>query len=197
MSPRYYQRNAINRTIEAVADGNKRILLVMATGTGKTYTAFQIVHRLRDAGAVKKVLYLADRNILIDQTIDGDFKPLKKVTTKVEGRKLDPAFEVYFSLYQQLVGENGEEIFRAFDRSFFDLIIIDECHRGSAADDSAWRKILDYFDEAIQVGMTATPKETKDVSNIDYFGEPVYTYSLKQGIEDGFFGSLQGRSTEA
>lgn len=186
MSPRYYQRNAINRTIEAVANGNKRILLVMATGTGKTYTAFQIVHRLRDAGAVKKVLYLADRNILVDQTIDGDFKPLKKVTTKVEGRKLDPAFEVYFSLYQQLVGENGEEIFRAFERSFFDLIIIDECHRGSAADDSAWRKILDYFDEAIQVGMTATPKETKDVSNIDYFGEPVYTYSLKQGIEDGF-----------
>lgn len=186
MSPRYYQRIAVNRTIEAAASGQRRILLVMATGTGKTYTAFQIVHRLRSAGAVRKVLYLADRNILVDQTIDGDFKPLKKVTTKVEGRRLDPAFEIYFSLYQQLVGENGEEIFRAFDPSFFDLVIIDECHRGSAAEDSAWRKILDYFSSAIQVGMTATPKETKEVSNIDYFGEPVYTYSLKQGIEDGF-----------
>lgn len=185
-TPRYYQRNAVNRTIEAVAQGRRRLLLVMATGTGKTYTAFQIVHRLREAGAVRKVLYLADRNILVDQTIEGDFKPLKKVTTKVTGRKLDSAYEVYFSLYQQLVGENGEEIFREFDRSFFDLIIVDECHRGSAAEDSAWRKILEYFDGAIQIGMTATPKETKDISNIDYFGEPVYTYSLKQGIEDGF-----------
>lgn len=183
---RYYQRIAINRTVEIVAKGGRRVLLVMATGTGKTYTAFQIVHRLRSIGAAKKVLYLADRNILIDQTKDGDFKPLQKVTTKVEHRKLDPAYEVYFALYQQLVGEDGEEIFRAFDPGFFDLIIVDECHRGSAAKDSAWRKILEYFDTAIQIGMTATPKETEDVSNIDYFGKPAYTYSLKQGIEDGF-----------
>lgn len=185
-SPRYYQRIAVNRTLEAVARGKDRILLVMATGTGKTFTAFQIVHRLRESGEVNKVLYLADRNVLVDQTITGDFKPLEKVTTKVTGRKLDSAYQVYFALYQQLVGENGEEIFREFDREFFDLIIVDECHRGSAAADSAWRKILTYFNEAIQIGMTATPKETKDVSNIDYFGDPVYTYSLKQGIEDGF-----------
>lgn len=184
--PRYYQCIAVNRTLEAVAQGKDRILLVMATGTGKTFTAFQIVHRLRQSTEVRKVLYLADRNILVDQTIDGDFKPLKKVTTKVTGRKLDSAFEVYFSLYQQLVGEDGEEIFRAFDREFFDLIIVDECHRGSAAEDSAWRKVLEYFSCAIQIGMTATPKETEEVSNITYFGEPVYTYSLKQGIEDGF-----------
>ena len=184
--PRYYQRIAVNRTVEIVARGGNRVLLVMATGTGKTYTAFQIVHRLRSIGAARKVLYLADRNILIDQTKDGDFKPLQKVTTKVEHRKLDPSYEVYFALYQQLVGEDGEEIFRAFDRSFFDLIIVDECHRGSASKDSAWRKILEYFDSAIQVGMTATPKETENISNIDYFGEPAYTYSLKQGIEDGF-----------
>lgn len=186
MSPRYYQRIAVNRTLEAIARGKDRALLVMATGTGKTYTAFQIVHRLREAGEVNKVLYLADRNVLVDQTITGDFKPLERVTTKVTGHKLDSAYQVYFSLYQQLVGEDGEEIFREFDREFFDLIIVDECHRGSAAEDSAWRKILSYFNEAIQIGMTATPKETKDVSNIDYFGEPVYTYSLKQGIEDGF-----------
>ena len=185
-TPRYYQRIAVNRTIEAIAKGERRVLLVMATGTGKTYTAFQIVHRLRSAGRARKVLYLADRNILVDQTRDGDFKPLQKVTTKVEHRKLDPAYEVYFALYQQLVGEDGEEIFREFDRAFFDLIIVDECHRGSASADSAWRKILEYFDSAIQIGMTATPKETEDVSNIDYFGEPAYTYSLKQGIADGF-----------
>ena len=185
-TPRYYQRIAVNRTIEAIAKGGRRALLVMATGTGKTYTAFQIVHRLRSAGKARKVLYLADRNILVDQTRDGDFKPLQKVTTKVEHRRLDPAYEVYFALYQQLVGEDGEEIFRAFDRTFFDLIIVDECHRGSASRDSAWRKILEYFDSAIQIGMTATPKETEDVSNIDYFGEPAYTYSLKQGIADGF-----------
>ena len=184
--PRYYQCIAINRTLEAIAQGKSRILLVMATGTGKTFTAFQIVHRLRQTTAVRKVLYLADRNILVDQTIDGDFKPLKKVTTKVVGRKLDSAYEVYFSLYQQLVGEGGEEIFREFNREFFDLVIVDECHRGSAAEDSAWRKVLEYFDGAIQIGMTATPKETEEVSNITYFGEPVYTYSLKQGIEDGF-----------
>jgi type I restriction enzyme R subunit len=185
-SPRYYQRNAINRTLEAISQGKNRILLVMATGTGKTYTAFQIVYRLRRAEKVRKVLYLADRNILVDQTIDGDFKPLSKVTTKVTQRKLDPSYEVYFALYQQLIGENGEEIFRAFDPNFFDLVIVDECHRGSAAEDSAWRKVLEYFSSAIQIGMTATPKETEKVSNIDYFGEPVYTYSLKQGIEDGF-----------
>lgn len=185
-SPRYFQRIAVNKCIEAIARGQRRLLLVMATGTGKTFTSFQIVHRLRETGRAKKVLYLADRNILIDQTIDGDFKPLKRVTTKVEHRRLDPAYEVYFALYQQLVGEDGEEIFRAFNPGFFDLIIVDECHRGSAAEDSAWRKILEYFDSAIQIGMTATPKETKDVSNIDYFGEPIYTYSLKQGIEDGF-----------
>lgn len=190
-SPRYYQRNAINRTVEAVVKGQRRILLVMATGTGKTYTAFQIVHRMREAGLTRKVLYLADRNILVDQTIDGDFKSLRKVITKVEHRKLDPAYEVYFALYQQLVGTNGEEIFREFSPEFFDLIVVDECHRGSAADDSAWRRILEYFNSAIQVGMTATPKETKDVSNIDYFGEPVYTYSLKQGIEDGFLAPYQ------
>lgn len=184
--PRYYQCVAVNRTLEAVAQGKNRILLVMATGTGKTFTAFQIVQRLRRSAKVRKVLYLADRNILVDQTIDGDFKPLKKVTTKVTGRKLDPAYEVYFSLYQQLIGEDGEEIFRAFDCKFFDLIIVDECHRGSAAEDSAWRKVLEYFSCAIQIGMTATPKETEEVSNITYFGEPVYTYSLKQGIEDGF-----------
>jgi type I restriction enzyme R subunit len=184
--PRYYQRNAINRVVEAVAKGCDRILLVMATGTGKTYTAFQIVHRLRKAGKARKVLYLADRNILVDQTEDGDFSPLKDVTTKVEHRKLDSSYEVYFALYQQLVGEDSEEVFRGFDPSFFDLIIVDECHRGSAAEDSNWRKILEYFSGAVQIGMTATPKETKDVSNIDYFGEPIYTYSLKQGIEDGF-----------
>lgn len=185
-SPRYYQRNAVNRTIEAVARGDKRLLLVMATGTGKTYTAFQIVHRLREAGVVRKVLYLADRNVLVDQTIDGDFKPLAKVVDKVKDRKLDPSYEVYFSLYQQLVGDDGEEVFRGFDPSFFDLVIVDECHRGSAKADSQWRKVLEYFSGAIQIGMTATPKETEDVSNIDYFGEPLYTYSLKQGIEDGF-----------
>ncbi|MCI1664765.1 MAG: DEAD/DEAH box helicase family protein [Atopobiaceae bacterium] len=184
--PRYFQRIAVNKCVEAIAKGERRLLLVMATGTGKTFTAFQIVHRLRETGRVKKVLYLADRNVLVDQTIEGDFKPLKKVVTKIEHRKMDPAYEVYFALYQQLVGEDGEEVFRAFDPGFFDLIIVDECHRGSAAEDSAWRKILEYFESAIQIGMTATPKETKDVSNIDYFGEPIYTYSLKQGIEDGF-----------
>ena len=189
--PRYYQRIAINRTVEAVARGKNRILLVMATGTGKTYTAFQIVYRLREIGRAKKVLYLADRNILVDQTISGDFRPLNKVTTKIEHHHLDPAYEVYFSLYQQLIGENCEEYFREFSPEFFDLIIVDECHRGSAAADSAWRKILEYFDSAVQIGMTATPKETKEVSNIDYFGEPIYTYSLKQGIEDGFLAPYQ------
>lgn len=184
--PRYYQRIAIDRTIEAIAKNKKRILLVMATGTGKTYTAFQIVYRLIRAKKVNRVLYLADRNILIDQTIGQDFKPFEKVITKVKNRHLDSSYEIYMSLYQQLVGDNGEEIFRQFKPEFFDLIIVDECHRGSAKDDSQWRAILNYFKDAVQIGLTATPKETKHVSNQSYFGEPVYTYSLKQGIADGF-----------
>ena len=184
--PRYYQRIAINKTVEAIAKGQNRILLVMATGTGKTYTAFQIIHRLWKKGVKKKILFLADRNILVDQTMMQDFKPFSKVMTKVEGRKLDSSYEVYLALYQQLAGEEGEEPFREFEPEFFDLIVIDECHRGSAKEASQWRRILDYFSSATQIGMTATPKETKDVSNITYFGEPVYTYSLKEGIEDGF-----------
>lgn len=184
--PRYYQRIAIDRTIEAIAKNQKHILLVMATGTGKTYTAFQIVYRLIRAKKVNRVLYLADRNILIDQTIGQDFKPFEKVITKVKNRHLDSSYEIYMSLYQQLVGDNGEEIFRQFKPEFFDLIIVDECHRGSAKDDSQWRAILNYFKDAVQIGLTATPKETKEVSNQSYFGEPVYTYSLKQGIADGF-----------
>lgn len=184
--PRYYQRIAIDRTIEAIAKNQKRILLVMATGTGKTYTAFQIVYRLIRAKKVNRVLYLADRNILIDQTIGQDFKPFEKVITKVKNRHLDSSYEIYMSLYQQLVGDNGEEIFRQFKPEFFDLIIVDECHRGSAKDDSQWRAVLNYFKDAVQIGLTATPKETKEVSNQSYFGEPVYTYSLKQGIADGF-----------
>lgn len=184
--PRYYQRIAINRTVEAVAGGQNRILLVMATGTGKTYTAFQIIHRLRAAGLKKKILYLADRNILIDQTMIGDFKPFKKVMTKVRHRQLDSSYEIYMALYHQLAGQEGNEPFREFTPDFFDLIIVDECHRGSAAETSEWRRILDYFTSATQIGMTATPKETRDVSNISYFGEPIYIYSLKQGINDGF-----------
>ena len=189
-TPRYYQRIAINRTVAAIAQGQKRVLLVMATGTGKTYTAFQIIHRLwksrqRD-GKKMKVLFLADRNILVDQTMVQDFKPFSKVMTKVENRKLDTAYDIYLSLYQQLVGPNGEKYYEDLDRGFFDLIVIDECHRGSAREDSAWREILAYFSDAVHLGMTATPKETREVSNITYFGEPVYSYSLKQGIEDGF-----------
>lgn len=184
--PRYYQQVAIDRTLEAVAHGQRRQLLVMATGTGKTFTAFQIIWRLLKAGSVKRVLYLADRNVLIDQTITGDFEPLSGRITKVKGKQLDSSYEVYMSLYQQLAGEGGEEPFRQFKPEFFDLIIVDECHRGSAREESLWRRVLDYFSSAIHIGMTATPKETKEVSNIDYFGEPVYTYSLKQGIEDGF-----------
>ncbi|QJG66822.1 EcoAI/FtnUII family type I restriction enzme subunit R [Mycoplasma phocoenae] len=186
-TPRYYQQVAINRTIEAVAKDQKRILLTMATGTGKTYTAFQIIHKLWKSGNKKKILYLADRNILIDQTINQDFAPFKKVMTKIEGKKLDSSYEIFLSLYQQLVGYDGEEDpFLQFKPDFFDLIVIDECHRGSAKEDSEWRRILDYFSSATQIGMTATPKETKDVSNSSYFGEPIYTYSLKQGIDDGF-----------
>ena len=191
--PRYYQRTAINRTVEAVTTGvypggiDKRILLVMATGSGKTFTAFQIIHRLRKAGKANRVLYLADRNVLIDQTMKGDFKPFSKVMTKVTGKKMDSAFEVYMSLYQQQVAENEEDdTYKQFAPTFFDLIIVDECHRGSAKDNSNWRRILEYFSSAVQIGMTATPKETKDVSNTEYFGEPLYTYSLRQGIEDGF-----------
>ncbi len=185
-TPRYYQRIAIQRTIEAISKGQKRILLVMATGTGKTYTAFQIIHRLWKQRKVKRVLYLADRNILIDQTMQQDFKPFEEVMTKIKGRELDSAYEIYMSLYHQLAGDENEEPFREFKKDFFDLILVDEAHRGSAKEDSQWRKILEYFSSAIQIGMTATPKETKYVSNIEYFGEPVYTYSLKQGIDDGF-----------
>jgi type I restriction enzyme, R subunit len=186
MKPRYYQRVAINRTVSAIAKGQQRILLVMATGTGKTYTAFQIIYRLWKSKTKKKILYLADRNVLVDQTITGDFKPFKKVMTKIEDRKMDSAYEIYLALYQQLTGEEDEEVFREFKPDFFDLIIIDECHRGSAREDSRWRKILGYFKNATHIGMTATPKETNEISNIDYFGEPIYTYSLKQGISDGF-----------
>lgn len=185
-TPRYYQRIAVNRTVEAIAKGQDRILLVMATGTGKTYTAFQIMHRLRASGAKKKILFLADRNILVDQTMQNDFKPFQKVMTKVENRKMDSSYEVFLALYQQLSGAEDLEVFKQFSPDFFDLIIIDECHRGSAKNTSAWRKILDYFSSATQVGLTATPKETKEISNATYFGEPIYTYSLKQGIEDGF-----------
>lgn len=189
--PRYYQRVAINRTLDAIARGQDRLLLVMATGTGKTYTAFQIVYRLLQSGMKRKILYLADRNILVDQSIQQDFAPLEKVTHKINAAKDDKStitsHEVYFSLYQQLVGDEGEEHFsQLFQPDFFDLIIVDECHRGSAKEESRWRLILDYFKSATQIGMTATPKETKYVSNISYFGDPVYTYSLREGIEDGF-----------
>lgn len=185
-TPRYYQRIAINRTIDAVARGQNRILLVMATGTGKTYTAFQIIHRLWKSGTKKKILFLADRNILVDQTMTQDFKPFAKVMTKIEGKKLDSSYEIFLSLYHQLAGDENEEPFRFFKPNFFDLIVIDECHRGSAKEESRWRKILEYFSSATQIGMTATPKETKDVSNASYFGDPIYIYSLKQGIDDGF-----------
>ena len=189
--PRYYQRNAVNRTVNAVAHGRNRLLIVMATVTGKTYTAFQIVYRLLKAGLVKKVLYLADRNVLVDQSIQQDFKPLEKTIHKVNYQQdLNggiTAYEVYFALYQQLIGQGGKQNYKElFKPEFFDLVIVDECHRGSAKDDSNWREILEYFDGAIQLGMTATPKETKYQSNISYFGEPIYTYSLKEGIEDGF-----------
>ena len=200
-SPRYYQRNAVNKTLDAIAKGQDRILLVMATGTGKTYTAFQIVYRLLASGMKQKILYLADRNNLVDQTISGDFKPLEKVIHKINFAKDDKttitSHQVYFSLYQQLVGnkkdgeeETEEEVLARYSQlfapDFFDLIIVDECHRGSAKEESRWRKILEYFTSATQIGMTATPKETAEISNIDYFGEPVYRYSLKEGIDDGF-----------
>lgn len=189
--PRYYQRIAINRTLDAIAKGQNRILLVMATGTGKTYTAFQIVYRLLQSEIKHKILYLADRNILVDQSIQQDFAPLEKVIHKInvakDNKTTITSHQVYFSLYQQLIGDNDEEHFsKLFKPDFFDLIIVDECHRGSAKDDSRWRRILEYFNSATQIGMTATPKETKYISNLNYFGEPVYTYSLKEGIEDGF-----------
>lgn len=190
-SPRYYQQVAIDRVVDAVAKGQKRLLLVMATGTGKTYTAFQIVYRLHAMGLKRKVLYLADRNILVDQSISQDFRPMENLIHKVNFAKDDPkkitAYDIFFSLYQQMVGDDGKENFRElFKPEFFDLVIVDECHRGSAKEESRWRSVLNYFSGAVQLGMTATPKETKYVSNLDYFGEPVYTYSLKQGIEDGF-----------
>ena len=208
-APRYYQVNAINTAIEAIAKGDERILLVMATGTGKTYTAFQIIWRLWKAGRKKRILFLADRNVLIDQTMVNDFRPfgaaMAKLSTKAktieradgtsedltsaidERRRIDTAYEIYLSLYQAITGpEEHQKIFREFSPGFFDLIVIDECHRGSAAEDSAWREILEYFSSATQIGLTATPRETRYVSNVHYFGEPVYTYSLKEGIRDGF-----------
>jgi len=185
--PRYYQVEAINRVVEAVAKGQKRLLLVMATGTGKTYTTFQIIWRLWKAKIVKRILFLVDRNFLADQTLVNDFKPFGQVMTKIKNHKIDPAYEIHLGLYQAITGpDEQDKIFKNVSPDFFDLIIVDECHRGSAAEDSAWREILDYFSSAIQLGMTATPKETKYVSNINYFGEPIYTYSLKQGIADGF-----------
>lgn len=185
--PRYYQTIAINRTIEAVAKGQNRILLVMATGTGKTYTAFQIIWRLWKSKKKKRILFLADRNILVDQTKNNDFKPFGPALTKISKRQINKSYEIYLSLYQAVTGNEEERnIYKQFSPDFFDLIVIDECHRSSAAEDSAWRDILEYFSSATQIGMTATPKETKDVSNIYYFGQPIYTYSLKQGIEDGF-----------
>jgi type I restriction enzyme R subunit len=186
-SPRYYQLIAINRTVDAIARGENRILLVMATGTGKTYTAFQIIWRLWKAGAKKRILFLVDRNILADQTKTNDFKPFGQAMTKITNRTVDKAFEIYLSLYQAVTGSEDEQnIYKQFSPDFFDLVVVDECHRGSAADDAAWRRVLEYFSAATQIGLTATPKETKDVSNIEYFGEPLYTYSLKQGISDGF-----------
>lgn len=186
-TPRYYQLLAINKTIEAIANGQNRILLVMATGTGKTFTAFQIIWRLWRSKVKKRILFLADRNILVDQTMTNDFKPFGAAMTKIQKRQANKSYEIYLSLYQAVTGNEEEKnIYKQFSPDFFDLIVIDECHRGSAAADSAWRDILEYFCSATQIGLTATPKETKEVSNIDYFGDPIYTYSLRQGIDDGF-----------
>ena len=184
--PRYYQFNAINMTVDAVIKGQDRALLVMATGTGKTYTAFQIIWRLWKAGVKKRILFLADRNALIDQTYVNDFAPFKDKMTIIRNRKIDKSYEIYLALYQGLTGEGDKDVFKQFSPGFFDLIIVDECHRGSAKANSEWREILEYFKPATQIGLTATPKEDKEVSNIDYFGKPIYTYSLKQGIDDGF-----------
>ncbi len=186
-SPRYYQLQAINKTIEAVSNGQNRVLLVMATGTGKTYTAFQIIWRLWKSKNKKRIMFLADRNILVDQTKNNDFQPFGTAMTKVSGRTIDPAYEIHLALYQAITGpEEDQKAFKQVAPDFFDLIVIDECHRGSASEDSAWREILDYFSSATQIGLTATPKETHEVSSTDYFGDPVYVYSLKEGIEDGF-----------
>ncbi|MDP3295857.1 MAG: DEAD/DEAH box helicase family protein [Nevskia sp.] len=186
-APRYYQLNAINRTVDAIARGENRILLVMATGTGKTYTAFQIIWRLWKSKAKKRILFLVDRNILADQTKTNDFKPFGQAMTKITNRTADKAFEIYLALYQAVTGtEEEQNIYKQFSPDFFDLIVVDECHRGSAADDAAWRKVLEYFGSATQIGLTATPKETEEVSNIEYFGDPIYLYSLRQGIADGF-----------
>ena len=186
-SPRYYQRIAINRTVEAIARGQNRILLVMATGTGKTYTSFQIIYRLWKSGCKKRILYLADRNNLIIQTKKGDFKHFKDKLTIIKHKEIDKSYEIYLALYQGLTNYDEEtDAYKEFSPNFFDLIVVDECHRGSVDEDKAWHKILNYFSSATQIGMTATPKETKTLSNIDYFGEPIYTYSLKQGIDDGF-----------
>lgn len=186
-SPRYYQASAINNTVEAIARGQQRILLVMATGTGKTYTAFQIIWRLWKSGTKKRILFLADRNILVDQTKNNDFKPFGAAMTKISKRQIDKSYEIYLSLYQAVTGNDEDKnIYKQFSPDFFDLIVVDECHRGSASEDSAWREVLEYFKNATHVGLTATPKETKDISSITYFGDPVYSYTLKQGIEDGF-----------
>jgi len=186
-TPRYYQASAINNAVEAVARGQQRILLVMATGTGKTYTAFQIIWRLWKSGTKKRILFLADRNILVDQTKNNDFKPFGAAMTKISKRQIDKSYEIYLSLYQAVTGnEEDKNIYKQFSPDFFDLIVVDECHRGSAAEDSAWREVLEYFSNATHIGLTATPKETKEVSSITYFGDPVYSYTLKQGIEDGF-----------
>ena len=186
-SPRYYQQIAINRTVEAIANGQQRILLTMATGTGKTYTAFQIIHRLWKAGAKKRILFLADRNALIDQTRRGDFRHFKDKMTVIKHKKIDKSYEIYLALYQGLTNyDEDKDAYREFSQDFFDLIVIDECHRGSASEDSAWREILDYFKTATHIGLTATPKETETISSTEYFGEPIYTYSLKEGIQDGF-----------
>ncbi|MES2025042.1 MAG: DEAD/DEAH box helicase family protein [Pseudomonadota bacterium] len=186
-SPRYYQQIAINRTVEAIASGQQRILLTMATGTGKTYTAFQIIHRLWKGGAKKRILFLADRNALIDQTRRGDFRHFKDKMTVIKHKKIDKSYEIYLALYQGLTNyDEDKDAYREFSQDFFDLIVIDECHRGSASEDSAWREILNYFKTATHIGLTATPKETETVSSTEYFGDPIYTYSLKQGIQDGF-----------
>lgn len=186
-SPRYYQQIAINRSVEAIAKGQNRILLTMATGTGKTYTAFQIIHRLWQSKIKKRILFLAGRNVLIDQTRRGDFRHFKDKITVIKHKNIDKSYEIYLALYQGLTNYDAEnDAYRKFTPEFFDLIVIDECHRGSAKDDSAWREILDYFKMATHIGLTATLKETKQISSSDYFGDPIYTYSLKQGIEDGF-----------
>ncbi|MBR9916754.1 DEAD/DEAH box helicase family protein [bacterium] len=185
-SPRYYQQIAINRTVEAVAKGKDRIILVMATGTGKTYTAFQIIYRLWKSGSKKRILFLADRTSLIDQTARGDFRHFKDAMTIIMHKNIDTAYNIYLALYQGLSDSKTEDAYKQFSKDFFDLVVVDECHRGSAREDSKWREILDYFSNATHVGLTATPKETTEVSNQEYFGEPIYTYSLRQGIDDGF-----------